>query len=243
MGRFPNSSLLYLNGCEVLNANLLWDAFRQQNVATMISWDNKVLNTLDEEAADFMFPRLAQGETVAANVQAATANNLGTSTFENQIAHLGFVGDGTDTLDRALHGTLPPTATPTATAVPTATATDTATPTPSISFTFDRLQTFDGSRQAQSFHVGARIRVKARYTVHNADGTAGMTLIRTYLYRRDGSWHRIGHAVRERLDTSNGHHPYQFSFVPQPYHTQRVQISLTIAGQTKQRSASFTVTK
>ncbi|HEX6506575.1 MAG TPA: hypothetical protein VF221_02995, partial [Chloroflexota bacterium] len=61
MGTFPTSSILYLNGCEVLNANVLWDAFRQQHVSTMISWDDKVLNTLDEQAADFMFPRLAHG--------------------------------------------------------------------------------------------------------------------------------------------------------------------------------------
>jgi len=73
MGKFPDSSIIFLNGCELLGANVMWDAFHQQGVATMISWDNKVINTLDEQAADFMFPRLANGETVASNVEAAKA--------------------------------------------------------------------------------------------------------------------------------------------------------------------------
>jgi hypothetical protein len=130
MGKFPNGSVIFLNGCELLGANVLWDAFHQQNVATMISWDNKVINTLDEQAADFMFPRLAHGESISASIEEAKAINLGTSTFENTVAHLGYLGDGDNTFTNALHGVLPPTATPTVTTTALPTATSTATPRP-----------------------------------------------------------------------------------------------------------------
>lgn len=130
MGTFPTGTILFLNGCELLGANVLWNAFQQQHVATLISWDNKVLSTLDEQAADFMFPRLAKGETVAADVEAAKAANLGMSTFQSVDAHLGYLGNGDMTFANALQGVLPPTPTPTITPTGLPTATPTATPQP-----------------------------------------------------------------------------------------------------------------
>ncbi len=131
-GTYPNSTIVFLNGCEVLGANVLWDALRQHNVATLISWDNKAINTIDEQAADFMFPRLASGETVSAAIADAKAASLGVSTFDGVDAHLGYLGQGDTTFADALQGTPLDTPTPTATATSTdtPTATATATPTP-----------------------------------------------------------------------------------------------------------------
>ncbi|HEX6508745.1 MAG TPA: hypothetical protein VF221_14040, partial [Chloroflexota bacterium] len=188
------------------------------------------------------FPRLAHGETVADNVQTAITNNLGSSTFQDAVAHLGFVGDGTNTFDRALHGTLPPTPTPTDT--PTATTTPTATPPPpAVSLTFDRLQTFAaGSRPSKLFRASDHVLVKARYTVQNAQGTTSIRISRSYDYRRGGAWHRIGKQLTRIVHGANGAHVYQFTLVPKSaYHTQRVVITMTMAGQSSRRSVTFTV--
>jgi hypothetical protein len=249
MGKFPTSSVIFLNGCEVLGANVLWDAFRQQNVSTLISWDNKVINTLDEQAADFMFPRLAHGDTVATSIDEAKAVNLGVSTFENSEAHLGYLGDGSNTFSRALQGVLPPTATPTATttALPTETATPLPTLTPpaiAIAFTFDKLATLNASgHPTQSFRSNSAVQVSARFTLHNAKNKVVTTIKRIYAYRRGGAWHTIGPAIVQHLHTARGSHVYTFTFVPQWYHTQRISIAITVAGNTKTRTASITVTR
>ena len=245
MGKFPASSIIFLNGCELLGANVMWDAFHQQGVATMISWDNKVVNTLDEQAADFMFPRLAKGETVAANVEAAKAANLGTSTFENAVAHLGYLGDGSNTLSNALHGVAPPTATPTITSTALPTPTSTAVPTlPALGLSFETLATFDSSNHR--VHIFPRmppVVVHARYTVLNAQTKVSITIKRTYAFRRNQAWHRIGHAITTRITASPGTHVYQFKVVPASYHTQRITVALTLAGQTHTRTVAFSVTR
>lgn len=258
MGKFPTGSIIFLNGCELLGANVLWDAFHQQNVATMISWDNKVINTLDEQAADFMFPRLAHGETVASNVEAAKAANLGKSTFENVEAHLGYLGDGNNTLANALHGVLSPLTTSTPTPIPTSVATSTATtmptatptplPTPSlpaarVAFTVDRLSTVNRSGHvSQTFRPNASVLVRARFAVRNVKQKLPMTVRRTYAYRHGKVWHQFGQTVTVRFNTSQGSHVYRFAFVPQRYHTQRISLRMTVGGQTRTRTASITVT-
>jgi hypothetical protein len=204
---------------------------------------------LDELAADFMFPRLAHGDTVTASIEEAKAVNLGVSTFENSVAHLGYLGDGSNTFPRALQGVLPPTATPTATttALPTATATPVPTLSPPalpIAFTFDRLATLDASgHRTQSFRPNAAVLVSARFTLRNAKNNVATTIKRTYAYRRGGVWHRLGPAIVQHLHTAKGSHVFTFTFVTQRYHTQRISIAITVAGETKTRTASITVTR
>jgi hypothetical protein len=245
MGKFPVSSIIFLNGCELLGANVLWDAFHRQGIATMISWDNKVINTLDEQAADFMFPRLAKGETVASNVEAAKAANLGISTFESAEAHLGYLGDGNNTLANALQGVLPPTATPTITSTALPSPTATAVPTlPPVDLSFDTLLTFDSTRhRTHVFPSHAAVLVNARYTVINTQQKVAITIKRTYAYRRQKAWHRIGHAITTRVKASPGTHVYHFTVVPAAYHTQRISVAMTLAGQIHARVAAITVTK
>jgi peptide/nickel transport system substrate-binding protein len=145
------------------------------------------------------------------------------------------------------------TPTPTATPIPThtpepkATATSLPTPTPparQVAFTFDGLSTLNTSgHRTQSFRLNSAVLVNARYTVRNVKDTVTMTVRRTYAYRRGKLWHQIGHAIAERFDTSKGTHVYQFTFVPQQFHTQRISLGITVGGQTKTRSASITVTR
>ncbi len=245
MGKFPASSILFLNGCELLGANVMWNAFHQQGVATMISWDNKVVNTLDEQAADFMFPRLAKGETVAANVEAAKVANLGTSTFESAVAHLGYLGDGSDTFSNALQGVVPPTVTPTTTSTALPTPTSTAVPTvQALGLAFETLATFDSSRRrVHIFPSNAAVVVHARFTVLNAQKKVSITIKKTYAYRRNKAWHTIGHAITTRITASPGTHVYRFKVVTASYHTQRISVAMTLAGQTHTRAVAFTVTR
>lgn len=245
MGKFPVSSIIFLNGCELLGATVMWNAFHQQGVATMISWDNKVVNTLDEQAADFMFPRLARGETVASNVEAARAANLGSSTFENAVAHLGYLGDGNNTFSNALQGVAPPTATPTITSTALPTSTATTVPTiPALDLSFDTLATLDANkRRVHVFSPHAAVVVSARYTVLNAQRKVSITIKKTYAYRRNKAWHTIGHASTIRITASPGTHVYHFKVTPAAYHTQRISITMTLAGQSHTRAVAFTVTR
>jgi hypothetical protein len=126
MDTFPNGNIFYLDGCNILKANLFWAALQSRNITTLISWDNDVDATSSEAAAPFMFQRLGQGNSVQDSFAAAQAAGLAVGFSDHGIAHLGVLGDGTNTLARALAGTGPP-----ATATPTPGATSTATPTPS----------------------------------------------------------------------------------------------------------------
>jgi hypothetical protein len=249
MGKFPTSSIVFLNGCEVLGANVLWNAFHQQNVATLISWDNKVINTLDEQAADFMFPRLAQGDTIASNIASTKAAGLGLSSFNGEDAHLGYLGDGNNTLSNALQGVVPATAVPTATATPLPTATATPIPTSSppplrVTFSFDQLATLNsGGHPTNLFRPHATVVVSARYTVRNAAKKVAVTVKRTYAYRNGTAWHTLGPPTATHLKQSKGSHVYRFKVVPRPYQTQRISIAITVAGHTKRRTAPITVSR
>jgi hypothetical protein len=134
-GTFPNSSIVFINGCSILIAPRFWNAFLQQNAATIIAWDKKANNTDAEQAADFMFPKLASGETVGAALADTRAALLDTSFSESGVSTLQLRGDIDDSFPTALAGATPtPTATPVQTiTTPTSTATSTtvpATPTP-----------------------------------------------------------------------------------------------------------------
>lgn len=131
VGHFPVSSLLFLNGCELLAAPVLWKAFQQQGVSTLLSWDAKADKQQDELTGGFITHLLAVGDTVQQSVALNALDGYGSSFSDGNVAHFGYLGDGSNTLQRALTGQLPPepTSTPTITPTPTPTATSTATPT------------------------------------------------------------------------------------------------------------------
>lgn len=129
-GSFPNSTIVFINGCNMLAAPSFWTALAAKNAGVMVSWDDEVDSAITEPSAALFFSDLAQGMSVKDAIAAVTTSGLGTSTFTDltdghtYIAHMGFFGDGTDTLARAKAGDPPP-----ATQTPTATATATPTPT------------------------------------------------------------------------------------------------------------------
>lgn len=133
-GTFPNSTIVFINGCNLLAAPSFWNALAAKNTATMVSWNNDVDSAITEPSADLFFKDMAQGMSVTDAVAAVTAAGLGTSTFTDPtdghtyVAQLGFLGDGTATLARAKAGDPPATRTPTST--PTATPRPTRTPKP-----------------------------------------------------------------------------------------------------------------
>lgn len=130
-GAFPNSSLIFINGCNLLQAPSFWSALSARNSDVMVSWDDEVESAITEQSAALFFKDLAGGMSVKDAVAAVTAAGLGTSTFTDPftgqafVAHLGYLGDGSDTLANALTGADPPV-----TITPTTTATATATPKP-----------------------------------------------------------------------------------------------------------------
>jgi hypothetical protein len=128
VGIFPASSVLYLDGCSVLAAPAFWQALQSRNVDVLLSWDHEVYNDVNEQSAGVMLAHLEAGETVSASLTATQAAGLGVSAVNGVTAHLGFLGDGDDTLARALAET-PPTPTLTPTLTPTVTPTSTITPT------------------------------------------------------------------------------------------------------------------
>lgn len=130
VGHFSDSSLLFLNGCAVTNAPKFWNALRSHNAGTLIGWDNEVASSDDEVAASYILRDLSQARTVSDSVADAIGHGLGLST-RFSTAHLGFLGDGDNTLAKVLAEATPtpvPTSTPQTT--PTAQTTDTPTPRP-----------------------------------------------------------------------------------------------------------------
>lgn len=130
LDNFPNNSILFFNGCSLLKAAPFWTALQQRNVATLISWDEFALDSIAGPAGEYVLAHLWTGQTVAASIAAAKAVGLGKSVRGKKVAHLGFLGDGANTLLRALRGAAPVTPTPTSTATPSATPTPTPGTTP-----------------------------------------------------------------------------------------------------------------
>jgi hypothetical protein len=127
LDNFPTNSILFFNGCSLLKAAPFWTALQQRNVATLISWDEFALDSVAGAAGEYVLAHLWSGQSVAASIAAARAIGLGKSVRGKTVAHLGFLGDGSDTLLRALHGST--SVTPSS----TATATVTPSPTPGVS--------------------------------------------------------------------------------------------------------------
>lgn len=121
LGTFPNSSLIFLNGCQVLDSPVLWKALQAKNLGALVSWTDDADSNTDVQAGKYVVSQLAAGATLAGAVQSAQAEGVAISFVSGKVAHLGFLGDGSETLARALTGAqaAPPTAT--ATAIPTST--------------------------------------------------------------------------------------------------------------------------
>jgi hypothetical protein len=131
--RFPGDSLLFLNGCNLLDAPVFWSALQSKGVGVLVSWHDEATSRDNVLSGAAFFAEMTQGKTVSDAITAEMAAGYGKSTVNGKVTTMGFLGDGTITLARAANP--PPAATPTSTAVPSATpvratATPTATPLP-----------------------------------------------------------------------------------------------------------------
>jgi hypothetical protein len=100
----------------------------------MVSWKD---NTSDQDAflsGGAFFGEMSQGKTVAESISSEQAAGFGKSTYNGKDTAMGYLGDGTITLQQAAN---PPAYTPTplptpTPSTPTAIPTPTATPTPVV---------------------------------------------------------------------------------------------------------------
>lgn len=149
VGAFSTGSIMFVNGCGVVNAPLFWQALADKNLSALIGWDNNVPATFNVQTGRDLMAHLWAGQDVGDAVRATTADGLGvTFTAETGDAHLGFLGEATASLPGARGSaaqsdsspppaTTPP-ATPTVTPSATPTATPTATPSPVVRHTTRR---------------------------------------------------------------------------------------------------------
>ncbi|GAC1474193.1 MAG: hypothetical protein PVSMB7_29000 [Chloroflexota bacterium] len=127
MSKFPDSSIVFLNGCDLLAEPAFLQALTSLNAASIFTWNKKVYNFDAEPTADLIFARLAGGLSVSAALADARGAGLGTSTAEEGTA-LALIGDGNNTFARALTSAPPiPTATPVSTTAAPASPTPTVT--------------------------------------------------------------------------------------------------------------------
>jgi hypothetical protein len=71
-----------------------------------------------------------------------------------------------------------------------------------------------------------------------------MTVSETLEIKSGSGWQALGRPVITSFDTTNGHHAFMFSFVPQSaYGSVRIVIDLTVAGQTRQRATVLQVVR
>jgi hypothetical protein len=125
---FPAGSLLYVNGCVVLNAPNFWSTLQSRGLQTLISWDGEAQANSDQTAGPYVMEGLSHGLTVDSVVSDAVQKGVGVSVIGSEVAHLGYEGNGQETLVNALQATDP--ATPTSTPAPTSTPLPTSTPKP-----------------------------------------------------------------------------------------------------------------
>ncbi|HEX6506986.1 MAG TPA: hypothetical protein VF221_05070 [Chloroflexota bacterium] len=133
LAKFPADSLLFLNGCALLRASTFWGALQTRGVAAMVSWDQNAAAKDDYLSAAAFFNVMGSGQSVSGAISTLRAAGYGASSDNGVPATLGYVGDGSITLQRAGSGlTTPPTSTPvpTATTQPGPAATATSTPIP-----------------------------------------------------------------------------------------------------------------
>lgn len=164
LGTFPNSSIMFVNGCGVRSAPLFWKALQSQNVAAFIGWDSDVPSSINVEAGNFVMTQLVSSSTVADSVATAIQEGLGIGISANGAARLGFLGDGFDTLAAARTGATPPSMPPPTTA-PSATPTPPPTARPSTVTPRPAVATVRPAARARSCGAGRhRVEGKCRPT-------------------------------------------------------------------------------
>jgi hypothetical protein len=215
--RFPDDSLLYLDGCMLLRATVTWQNLQAKNVGALVTWDDDSSFPDESRSAQTFFHAMALGMTVIDALQVVHQAGEDTSVFNGKVAHLGYLGNGYITLQG--HVQPPPTSTPpppTATSAPTTaataplpTATATPSPTPTTSARLSltvRLKHLvaPGSDQVIRVASGPDIPVHIRVLYPNGDGRSGD--VRTgsdgaarYTYRQPRS--KIRHGMRDALVT------------------------------------------
>ena len=242
MGTFPNSSIVFLNGCKVLSAPVFVAAMRRQGVAAQISWDRNVSNTDAEQAAAFVLTHLAAGDSVQSDLTAADAAGLGTTVGDEGTTHLGFFGDGDDTLPKALAG-----ATPTPTPTPTATATPTPIPLSFevLSVRAERFGTKPDTslRRAplKQLKVGAKVYLSIYVLVRSAPPGS----LATNEFRLTSAKRVALHRTTQMAISSTGTATYRGTTTFQATKPGSYTFRGTVAvnGETKQRSTTFRVVK
>lgn len=134
MPTFRSRSLIFINGCALLQTSDFWSALSQKGAGVLVSWNADSTNS-DNYLSGIAFFNVMQGNgsSVSGAIAILHQNGYGTSAYNGQTATLGSVGDGNITLAQAAASTSPPpTVKPTATSVATATQIPepTRTPTP-----------------------------------------------------------------------------------------------------------------
>lgn len=119
---FPRGSLVFVNGCSILRASLVWKALAARNVSTMVSWDNEAMQKDDTVASALFFDSMARGKTVQSSLADVYAAGHGRSTVDGTVASIGYLG-----ADVSLRDVLSP---PSPTPIPTETSLPTSTPPP-----------------------------------------------------------------------------------------------------------------
>ncbi|GAC1632198.1 MAG: hypothetical protein NVS4B2_16820 [Chloroflexota bacterium] len=121
---FPGRSIVFLNGCETLNAPLFWQALQAKGVGVLVSWDKEATSMDNYLAGGAFFVEMSRGLSVKDAIAGEKSAGYGTSTVNGTPANLGFVGDGALTLKDAANP-------PTPTLTPTPATLPTSAPTPS----------------------------------------------------------------------------------------------------------------
>lgn len=226
-GRFPQHSLVFLNGCSALRASLLWQALQERGVSTFVSWDNLAVTGDDGPNAEAFFAGMTAGQTVNESMAALRARGLGVSAWAGVPAQLGYVGDGTLTLDG--RSSLVPTVTPTATPSPTATSTPIPTQTAGPTATAPVLPFLQVS-------LRPRVRVGARQTI-NVETVPGARIEIRVMY----GWGGGRHATRNGGSAGHVRYTYVQTAPPIPAPSRRVRVTVS-AGVTGQPSVTRTRT-
>lgn len=192
-GQFPSNSLVFLNGCNLLQAPLFWQALQSKGVATLVSWDKEATSRDNFLGAAAFFTGMSGGQSVSAAITQEIAAGFGKSVVNGTTTQLGYLGDGSLTLSRIAAGgngspptssaasptieppasagtatPMPPTDTPvppTATPVP-----PTATPVPPTRLTVSlKKNVKPGSDQIITAHTSPGVDVSFRVTFPNGD--------------------------------------------------------------------------
>lgn len=108
LGAFAPGAILFVNGCAVLSAPLLWRDLQRRGLSTLIGWNGNVPENAATVVGDDVITELGNGETVAQSVDA------GPSFYPADLTSLGFHydGNGAETLLNALTASPPPLPSP-----------------------------------------------------------------------------------------------------------------------------------